>query len=54
MNNSCRINSDRIVEMSGEVASDIKSVSGNNPEAMLISVMKDEINAGKFPFQKEL
>ncbi len=46
--------SDRILEMSGEVASDFKTVSGNNPEATLISVMKDEINAGKFPLPKVL
>ncbi|WP_445367469.1 hypothetical protein ACH5Y9_21050 [Methylomonas sp. BW4-1] len=41
--------SDRIVQMSGEVASDMKSVSGSNPVAILISAMKDEIAAGKFP-----
>ena len=41
--------SDRIVEMSGEVASDMKAVTGSDPVATLISVMKDEINAGKFP-----
>lgn len=40
--------SDRIVEMSGETASDMKTVSGNDPVAMLIETMKDEINAGKF------
>lgn len=41
--------SDRIVEMTHEVASDIKTVTGNDPVAMLILVMKDEIDAGKFP-----
>ena len=41
--------SDRIVKMSGEVASDMKTVTGSDPVAMLISVMKDEIDAGKFP-----
>ncbi|MFH1935533.1 MAG: hypothetical protein ABIN18_28665 [Pseudomonadota bacterium] len=40
--------SDRIVEMSGETASDMKTVSGNYPVDMLIETMKDEINAGKF------
>lgn len=38
-----------IVEMSDETASDMKVVTKADPVAMLISVMKDEINAGKFP-----
>lgn len=41
--------SDRIVEMTGDVASGMKSATGNDPVAILISVMKDEIDAGKFP-----
>ena len=44
--------SDRIVEMSGETASDLKADRGDDPPAMLISVMKDEINAGKFPLPR--
>ena len=40
--------SNRILEMSGEVASDIKVTTGSDPVAKLISAMKDEINAGKF------
>ena len=40
--------SDRIIEMSGEVASDMKVTTGSDPAAMLISAMKDEIDAGKF------
>lgn len=39
----------RIVEMSGEVASDMGVVSGGNPVEALVSVMKNEIDAGKFP-----
>lgn len=41
--------SDRIVEMSGEVANDMNVTTGSDPVAMLISVMKDEINAVNFP-----
>ncbi len=41
--------SDRIVEMSGETASDMKTVTGANPVTELVSVMKNEIDAGKFP-----
>ena len=41
--------SDRIVAMSGETAGDMKMVTGDDPVAMLISVMKNEIDAGKFP-----
>ena len=41
--------SERIVEMSGETASDMKTVTGSDPVEALISVMKDEIDAGKFP-----
>lgn len=44
--------SDRIVEMSGEVASDMKATTGSEPAAMLISAMKDEIDAGKFPLPR--
>jgi hypothetical protein len=39
---------DRIGEMSGEIASDIKVTKGSDPAATLISAMKVEIDAGKF------
>jgi len=38
--------------MSGEVASDMKATTGSEPAAMLISAMKDEIDAGKFPLPR--
>ena len=37
-----------IVEISAEVASDL-AITGSDSVSKLISVMKDEINAGKFP-----
>jgi hypothetical protein len=40
--------SERIVEMSGETASDMETVTGSDPVEALISVMRDEIDAGKF------
>ncbi|CAB1058352.1 hypothetical protein D1BOALGB6SA_3108 [Olavius sp. associated proteobacterium Delta 1] len=45
--------SDRIAEISGETASDMKSETGNDPADTLISLMKDEINAGKFPLSND-
>ncbi|MCH7504621.1 hypothetical protein IID04_03170 [PVC group bacterium] len=44
--------SDRIAEISGEIASDMKTVSGNDPVAALIDNIKTEINAGKFRLQR--
>ena len=40
--------SERIIEMPGETARDIRTVTGSDPVEALISVMKDEIDAGKF------
>lgn len=41
--------SDRIAEMSGEVAYDIKVTTGNDAVESLVDAMKLEIEAGKFP-----
>lgn len=43
--------SDLIVEISDEVASDM-AITGSDPVSKLISVMKDEINAGKISIAK--
>ena len=40
--------SERIIEMPGETASDMRTVTGSDPVEALISVMKEEIDAGKF------
>lgn len=43
--------SDNIVHMSDETANDMRHDT-EDPVAMLINTMKDEINAGKFPVPK--
>lgn len=40
--------SERIVEMPGEAASDMRTVTGSDLAEALISAMKDEIDAGNF------
>jgi len=40
--------SEWIIERPGETASDMRKVTGSDPVEALISVMKDEIDAGKF------
>ena len=45
--------SNRIAEMSGETAYDMKSTDVADPVEFLMNVMKDEIDAGKFPVAKQ-
>jgi hypothetical protein len=44
----CRL----IAEMSGEDASDMKTTTLGNPVEFLVSLIKGEIDAGKFPIAK--
>lgn len=40
--------SDRVLEMAGDVAYDMKTTTGADPVAVAVAALKDEIDAGKF------
>jgi hypothetical protein len=44
--------SDRIAQISGETAHDMKATGDSDPVEFLVNAMKEEINAGKFPVAK--
>lgn len=39
---------DRVLEMAGDVAYDMKTTTGADPLAVAVAALKDEIDAGKF------